>query len=150
MTSQHIARHRDDAEVYHGEAICKKKSRDLLGEFCLPAGLLPLEDIVEVGHNRVTGFVWLKQKRKKEHRFQRIGRVVSYEPEVTAFLEEHRMRRVTGVKTREFFIWVTIADISIDDDDSETIYEELTVPEDDGGFPTSPALAIVSEISLEL
>ncbi|RDX79954.1 hypothetical protein CR513_39556, partial [Mucuna pruriens] len=122
MATEQIAHHREEAEIYEGEAVCMQKSRLLLDEILLPRGLLPLENIVEMGYNRTTGFVWLKQKRKKEHRFHAIGRTVSYETEVTAFVEEHRMRRVTGVKTKEFFLWVNIAEIFIDDTDSGKIF----------------------------
>ncbi|KAK7303117.1 hypothetical protein RJT34_14018 [Clitoria ternatea] len=115
MGSQQIAEHRQEAEIYEGEAVCMQKSRLLLDEILLPRGLLPLDNILEMGYNRTTGFVWLKQKHKREHRFHSIGRTVSYETEVTAFVEEHRMRRVTGVKTKELFLWVTISEIFVDD-----------------------------------
>ncbi|XP_027338186.1 uncharacterized protein LOC113852137 [Abrus precatorius] len=121
MATQQIAHHRGEAEIYEGEAVCMQKSRLLLDEILLPRGLLPLDNIVEMGYNRITGFVWLKQKHKKEHRFDAIGRTVCYEPEVTAFVEEHRMRRVTGVKTKELFIWVTISEIFVDDPSSDKI-----------------------------
>ncbi|KAF2316704.1 hypothetical protein GH714_042045 [Hevea brasiliensis] len=96
MTSQPLTNHREGAEIYHGESLCKQKSLDLLQEIRLPMGLLPLDDIVEVGYNRTTGFVWLKQKKRKEHKFRAIGRNVSYDKEVTAFVEDRRMRRLTG------------------------------------------------------
>lgn len=121
MACQQILNHRDDAEIYHGEALCKQKSHELLGGISLPKGLLPLEEVVEVGYNRTTGFIWLKQKRKKEHRFRAIGRTVSYDTEVTAFVEERRMRRLTGVKSKELFIWVSISDIYVDDPGSGKI-----------------------------
>lgn len=121
MASKEIAQHRENAEIFHGDAICKEKSREILGEFHLPKGLLPLDDIEELGCNRSTGFVWLKHKKKKDHKFERIGRVVSYETEVTAFVEDRRMRKVNGVKTKELFIWITIADISIERSDSSKI-----------------------------
>ncbi|KAJ9135873.1 hypothetical protein P3X46_032999 [Hevea brasiliensis] len=121
MTSQLVANHRGGAEIYHGNSFCKQKFLDILKEIRLPIGLLTLDDILEIGYNRTTGFVWLKQKRRKEHKFHAIGRNVSYETEVTAFVENRRMRRVTGVKTKEFLIWVTISDISIDPTDTEKI-----------------------------
>ncbi|XP_061352448.1 uncharacterized protein LOC133297341 [Gastrolobium bilobum] len=94
----------------------------LLDEILLPRGLLPLEDIIEMGYNRTTGFVWLKQRHnKKVHRFDAIGRTVSYETVVTTFVDEHRMRSVTGVKTKELFIWVTIFEIFVDDPSSSKI-----------------------------
>ncbi|KAJ7968939.1 Protein of unknown function, DUF538 [Quillaja saponaria] len=121
MTTQQVINHREDAEIYNGETLCKQKSHEILQEISLPKGLLPLDDIVEIGYNRSTGFVWLKQKKKKEHRFKAIGRSVSYETEVTAFVEKYRMKRLTGVKSKELFIWVTISDICIDDSDSGKI-----------------------------
>ncbi|KAE8008612.1 hypothetical protein FH972_005107 [Carpinus fangiana] len=59
--------------------------------------------------------IWLKQKRKKEHRFRLIGRTVSYDTEVMGFMEEHRMRRLTGVKSKELLIWVSFSEVYIDD-----------------------------------
>ncbi|KAB8637823.1 hypothetical protein FH972_026103 [Carpinus fangiana] len=58
--------------------------------------------------------IWLKHKHKKKHQFQAIGRTVSYDTEVTGFMEEHRMRRLTGVKSKELLIWVSISDIYVD------------------------------------
>ncbi|KAM3700802.1 hypothetical protein ACJW30_05G125200 [Castanea mollissima] len=121
MSRQQVTNPREQAEIYHGEELCKQKSQDLLNEISLPKGLLPLTDVVEVGYNRTTGFVWLKQKRKKEHRFRSIGRNVSYDNEVTAFVEDRRMKKLTGVKTKELLIWVSISDIYIDDPSSGKI-----------------------------
>ncbi|XP_050287706.1 uncharacterized protein LOC126726488 [Quercus robur] len=121
MSRQEVTNHREQAEIYHGEELCKQKSQDLLSEISLPKGLLPLDDVVEVGYNRTTGFVWVKQKRKKEHRFRSIGRNVSYDNEVTAFVEDRRMRKLTGIKTKELLIWVSISDIYIDDPSSGKI-----------------------------
>ncbi|PNX90010.1 hypothetical protein L195_g046133 [Trifolium pratense] len=87
----------------------------------LPKGLLPLDNIFEMGYNRITGFVWLKQPQKKVHRFDDIGRTVSFDTVVTAFVEEYRMRRVTGVKTKELFVWVNISDIFVDEASSNKI-----------------------------
>ncbi|MCH83286.1 hypothetical protein A2U01_0004105 [Trifolium medium] len=118
---QIIEHRRDEAEIYEGEEICKEKSLLLLGEIMLPKGLLPLDNIFEMGYNCITGFVWLKQPQKKVHRFDDIGRTVSFDTVVTAFVEEHRMRRVTGVKTKELFIWVNISEIFVDDPSSNKI-----------------------------
>lgn len=118
---QIIEQQRDEAEIYKGEAICKQKTNLLLDEILLPRGLLPLDNIVEMGFNRLTGFVWLKQREKKVHRYNDIGRTVSFDTEVTAFVEEHQMRRVTGVKTKELFIWLPVSDIFINDPSSNKI-----------------------------
>ncbi|KAK3205151.1 hypothetical protein Dsin_019197 [Dipteronia sinensis] len=121
MGTQLIANHREGAEIYNDESLCKQKSLDILSEIELPKGLLPLNDLIEVGYNRITGFVWLKQKNRTDHRFRAIGRNVSYDKEVTAFVENHRMRRLTGVKSKEILIWVSISEIYVNDPNSGKI-----------------------------
>ncbi|KAI3863708.1 hypothetical protein MKW98_031300 [Papaver atlanticum] len=121
MTSKMIENHRENAETYSGDEICKAKSLQLLDEISLPNGLLPLQDITEVGYNRTSGFVWLRQKKKKEHYFKSVGKPVSYGTEVTAFVEKHRMKKVTGVKSIDTMLWVTVSDIYIDDPNSGKI-----------------------------
>ncbi|GAB4840617.1 hypothetical protein Ancab_021388 [Ancistrocladus abbreviatus] len=121
MASLIIENHRENAEIYTGAELCKQKSRELLDEISLPKGLLPLDDITEVGYNRGTGFVWLKQKKSTQHRFAKIGKTVSYDTEVTAFVESRRMKRLTGVKSRELLLWITLNEIRIDDPSSGKI-----------------------------
>ncbi|KAL3616895.1 hypothetical protein CASFOL_039289 [Castilleja foliolosa] len=118
MSTQQISSHRENAEVHTGDAVCKQKSTELLEKMHLPKGLLPLDDILEVGYNEATGFVWLKQKKSKTHVFRSISRSVWYDTEVTAFVQDRRMKGVTGVKSKELLIWLTISDISIEDPSS--------------------------------
>lgn len=103
------------AEVYHGDEICQEKSKFLLTEIGLPNGLLPLKDIEECGYVKETGFVWLKQKKSLTHKFDKIGKLVSYATEVTAIAEPNRIRKLTGVKTKELLVWITLSDIYVDD-----------------------------------
>ncbi|CAL9097859.1 DUF538 domain containing protein [Musa troglodytarum] len=116
-----IESHREGAEVHRGADLCKKQSMDLLAELHLPKALLPLAAVEEVGYNRATGFVWLRQTKSTTHVFKAIGKTVSYAPEVTAFVEDRRMKRMTGVKSRELLIWVSITDMYIDDPESKRI-----------------------------
>ncbi|KAL6495785.1 hypothetical protein OROGR_030348 [Orobanche gracilis] len=103
------------SEMYHGDEICQEKSKLLLTEMNLPNGLLPLRDIEECGYVKETGFVWLKQKMKSEHKFEKIGKPVKYAAEVTAYVEPNRIKKLTGVKTKELLMWVTLSDIYLDD-----------------------------------
>ncbi|TXG55594.1 hypothetical protein EZV62_020850 [Acer yangbiense] len=57
-------------------------------------------------------------KNRTDHKFRAIGRNVSYDNEVTAFVENHRMRRLTGVKSKEILIWISISQIYVDDPNS--------------------------------
>ncbi|XP_042458027.1 uncharacterized protein LOC122042137 [Zingiber officinale] len=115
MASQSIESHRDGAEVYHGDALCKKKSVQLLQQLGLPDGLFPLDDIQEFGHNKATGFIWLVQNKKKNHTFKMIKRQVSYAAEVTAIVEDRKMKKMTGVKTKELLLWLSVVEMYIDD-----------------------------------
>ncbi|KAF7142944.1 hypothetical protein RHSIM_Rhsim05G0129000 [Rhododendron simsii] len=101
------------AEIYHGDEICQEKTKFLLKEVGLPNGLLPLEDILECGYVKETGFVWLKQKKKKDHKFDKIGKLVSYATEVTAVVEPNKIKKLTGVKAKELLVWLTLSDIYV-------------------------------------
>ncbi|PIA41587.1 hypothetical protein AQUCO_02200197v1 [Aquilegia coerulea] len=140
-SSQTIENHRENAEIYNGDELCKAKSLELLREIDMPNGLLPLKDIVEVGYNRTSGFVWLKQKKAITHVFKSIGKNVSYAQEISAFVENHKLKKVTGVKSKELLIWVTIADIFIDRNDSEKIVFKTPA----GMSRTFPVSAFINE-----
>lgn len=118
--SQMIESYRDKAEIYHGAALGKQKVHELLEGLSLPKGLLPL-DIEEIGHDRSSGFVWMKQKSKKEHRFKRITKTVSYDAEITMFIENGRLRNITGVKVREMILWIAICEIYLQDPSSDKV-----------------------------
>jgi hypothetical protein len=114
MASQDIKSHRAGAEVITGDAACRKKSVELLEELGLPKGLLPMEDIQEFGYNRETGFMWLVQGKKKvEHTFKKIKQTVSYASEVTAFAEKGKLRKITGVKTKELMLWLSVVEVYV-------------------------------------
>ncbi|KMT13893.1 hypothetical protein BVRB_4g077350 [Beta vulgaris subsp. vulgaris] len=115
MSAQFIEKHREGAEIYTGAQICKQKSLELLLEINMPNGLLPMDDFEEVGYNRSTGFVWLTQKKPVQHKFTKIGKQVSYDTHVTAFVENQRMKKLHGVKAKELLIWISLNEIYIDD-----------------------------------
>uniref|UniRef100_A0A0D9WV06 F-box protein AT5G49610-like beta-propeller domain-containing protein n=1 Tax=Leersia perrieri TaxID=77586 RepID=A0A0D9WV06_9ORYZ len=76
-------------------------------------GFLPLEDIQEFGYNRETGFMWLVQKKKNQHTFKKIKQTVSYANEVTAFVEQGKLKKITGVKAKELLIWLSVVEASM-------------------------------------
>lgn len=121
MASQSLQEYNRNADVYYGSVAGKQKALQLLEEFSLPKGLLPIDEVLEVGFNRATGFIWMKLRKRRDHKFRRIGRTVSYDAEVTAFVENRRMRRLTGVKCKELMWRVPISDIYIGDKDSSKI-----------------------------
>ncbi|KAK1386359.1 Pentatricopeptide repeat-containing protein [Heracleum sosnowskyi] len=103
------------SEVYYGNEMCQAKSKFLLTEMGLPNGLLPLQDMEECGYVKETGFVWLKQKKKTDHTFEKIGKLTSYGNEVTAVIEKGKIKKLTGVKTKELLMWIKLSDIYVDD-----------------------------------
>ncbi|CAN6446375.1 unnamed protein product [Victoria cruziana] len=121
MVSQVTESTREKAEICVGEIECRKKANQLLDEFCIPRGLLPLDNIMEVGLVRSEGFIWLRQKKKKDHCFEQIGRSVSFAAEVTAFIEPHRMKKVTGVKAKELLLWIGVSEMAVDNSNAGNI-----------------------------
>lgn len=106
---------RAGAEIVYGAEECYRKSVELLEELGFPTGVLPLKDLEECGRVRETGFVWMKQRAPYEHYFEKSKTRVSYATEVTAYVERRRMKRMTGVKSKQMFLWVPISEMSIED-----------------------------------
>ncbi|KAK9936778.1 hypothetical protein M0R45_013602 [Rubus argutus] len=111
---QLIASHRDALRSFTARKYASKSPTNCSIKCLCRAALLPLDDVVEFGYNATSGFVWLKQKETKGAPVRAVGRTVSYDAEVMGFVEEHRMRRLTGVKSKEILIWVSISDIYVD------------------------------------
>ena len=120
--SQLIEDHRSGAEVHSGHELCARKSREFMVELGLPDGLLPLPSLDEVGYNRSTGFVWLRQAAGLTHTFDTIGKQVWYDKDVTAFVEPGRMHGLTGVKSKELLIWVTISEIVVSPSGTKVVF----------------------------
>ncbi|XP_038896279.1 uncharacterized protein LOC120084552 [Benincasa hispida] len=94
----------------------------LLKEFELPEGLLPLADVVEVGYVKETGYVWIVQRKKVEHEFKMVSKLVSYDSEITGFILNKRIKKLKGVKAKEFLLWPPVNDIYIDDHSTGKIH----------------------------
>ncbi|PNT75847.1 hypothetical protein BRADI_1g39097v3 [Brachypodium distachyon] len=113
---------RSGAEVF--TELCEVKAREFLVELGLPDGVLPLPSVEEVGYNRATGFVWLRQGQSGglTHTFDAIGKQVWYATEVTAMVERGRMHSMNGVKSKEMLIWVTISDIVVSPSGTKIVF----------------------------
>ncbi|KAF7066214.1 hypothetical protein CFC21_072235 [Triticum aestivum] len=132
MASQLVESHRAGAEVHKGNDICKKKTVELLEVLGLPKGLFPMDDIEEVGHNCESGFVWMLQKKKNEHMFNKLNQTVSYDTEVTAFVEKGKMKKVTGVKVEDLY---SLVEVYVD----ESSADKVTIKTDTGLSETHDA-----------
>ena len=113
---------RAGAEIVYGAEECYRHSIELLEELGFPKGVLPLQDLEECGRVRETGFVWMKQRAPYEHFFEGTNTRVSYAAEVTAYVEKFKMKKMTGVKSKQMFLWVPIPEMSIEDASSNKIH----------------------------
>ncbi|XP_068318162.1 uncharacterized protein At5g01610-like [Pyrus communis] len=86
----------------------------LLQEFGLPLGLLPLADVIEVGFVRATGYMWIVQKKKVEHNFKLISKLVSYDTEIKGYIEKQKIKKLKGVKAEELMLWPPVSEINVD------------------------------------
>ena len=132
MASQLVESHRAGTEVHKGNDIWKKKTVELLEELGLPKGLFLMDDIEEVRHNCESGFVWMLQKKKNEHMFNKLNQTVSYDTEVTAFVEKGKMKKVTGVKIEDLY---SLVEVYVD----ESSADKVTIKTDTGLSDTRDA-----------
>ncbi|XP_074285973.1 uncharacterized protein LOC141611348 [Silene latifolia] len=105
---------RAGAEIVCGAEACKKSSMEMLEELGFPKGVMPLKDLIECGRVRDTGFVWMKQEKPSQHYFEGSKSLVSYATEVTCYVEKGRMKKMKGVKSKQFLMWITISEMSVD------------------------------------
>ncbi|OIT20100.1 PREDICTED: uncharacterized protein LOC109220622 [Nicotiana attenuata] len=92
-----------------------KMAVSLLEEFRLPTGLLPLADVIEVGFVKNTGYMWILQNKKVEHKFKLISKLVSYDTEITGYIDKKRIKKLKGVKAKELMLWPPVNEITMDD-----------------------------------
>lgn len=97
----------------HVEGI--KMAVSLLEDFELPLGLLPLEDVIEVGFVKDTGYMWILQNKKIEHRFKVISKLVSYDSEVSGYVSKKQIKQLKGVKAKELMLWPPVSEIIVDE-----------------------------------
>lgn len=97
----------------HEEGI--KMAVSLLEDFELPLGLLPLEDVIEVGFVKDTGYMWILQNKKIEHRFKVISKLVSYDSEVSGYVSKKQIKQLNGVKAKELMLWPPVSEIIVDE-----------------------------------
>ncbi|CAM6030194.1 unnamed protein product [Sphagnum balticum] len=114
---------KEEARVEKGSESLEEAIK-LIEEFRLPGGLLPLENVVECGYIKESGYVWITQKKAIQHTFKKISKQVSYGENITAYLEKGRLKKLTGVKAKELLLWVSIVDISLENPDAEPTEKE--------------------------
>ncbi|KAL7087558.1 hypothetical protein ACP275_13G074600 [Erythranthe tilingii] len=92
-----------------------KMATSLLEEFGLPLGLLALANVIEVGFVRATGYMWIVQEKKVEHDFKMISKLVGYSCDINGYIEKKRIKKLFGVKAKEFMMWPPVSEIKVDE-----------------------------------
>ncbi|KAK6797392.1 hypothetical protein RDI58_005094 [Solanum bulbocastanum] len=87
----------------------------LLEEFELPLGLFPLADVIEVGFVKNTGYMWIQQAKKVEHKFKMLRKPVSYDTEISGYIDKKRINKLKGVKAKEPIVSPPVNEIIVDD-----------------------------------
>lgn len=88
---------KEGAIVKRGHEEGLKMAVSLLEEFRLPTGLLPLADVIEAGFVKNTGYMWILQNKKVEHKFKLISKLVSYDTEINGYIDKKRIKKLKGV-----------------------------------------------------
>ncbi|KAK3156925.1 hypothetical protein QOZ80_2AG0113880 [Eleusine coracana subsp. coracana] len=122
-----VSKEREGAEVITGADACYAHSKEMLKALGFPGGVMPLRGLEECGLVRETGFVWMRQRAPYEHYFSGTGTRVRYDAEVTAYVEEGRMKRMTGVRSKQVMLWVPIVEMSLDGAARDRIYFKSNV-----------------------
>ncbi|KAJ1688850.1 hypothetical protein LUZ63_013005 [Rhynchospora breviuscula] len=145
MGSLAVAITKDDvragAEMIYGAEECYNHSMELLKALGFPEGVMPLKNLDEAGLVRETGFVWMKQKAPYEHLFKGTNTKVRYDTEVTAYVEDGKMKKMTGVKSKQMLLWVPIVEMSVEE--GKKIYFKSAV----GIGRSFPASAFADEVN---
>nr|XP_009397517.1 PREDICTED: uncharacterized protein LOC103982339 [Musa acuminata subsp. malaccensis] len=118
---------REGAEIIYGAEECYSHSVKMLEAVGFPKGVLPLRNLEECGWVQATGFVWMKQKEPYEHFFTGTNTRVRYDRVVTAYVEMKKMKKMTGVRSKQVLLWVPITEMSITDADAAKIYFKSAV-----------------------
>ncbi|KAM5578303.1 hypothetical protein ABKV19_008556 [Rosa sericea] len=92
-----------------------KLATSILQQFQLPQGILPLAEVIEVGFVESTGYMWIVQAKKVEHEFKMISKLVSYDTEITGYVEKKRIKKLKGVKAKELMLWPPVSEITVDE-----------------------------------
>lgn len=62
-----------------------------------------------------TGYMWIVQAKKVEHEFKMINKLVSYDTEITGYVEKKRIKKLKGVKAKELMLWPPVSEITVDE-----------------------------------
>ncbi|KAJ4729669.1 Protein of unknown function, DUF538 [Melia azedarach] len=110
-----MATEKEGGIVKKGHEEGLKLAISLLQQFELPAGLLPLADVLEVGYVETTGYMWIVQQNKIQHDFQMISKLVSYDTEINGYISMKKIKKLKGVKAKELMLWPPVSEITVDD-----------------------------------
>lgn len=111
---------KDGSVVAKGHEEGIKLATSILNEFGLPPGLLPVVDVIKVSFVRSTGYMRILQKKKVEHKFELIRKLVSYDTEINGYLLKKKIKKLKGVKAKEVMLWPPVYEIRVDENEIST------------------------------
>ncbi|GMP74655.1 hypothetical protein CsSME_00032018 [Camellia sinensis var. sinensis] len=87
-----------------------KMAVSILKQFELSTGLLSLADVIEMGFVSSTGYMWIVQTKKVEHKFKLISKL------------KRRIKKIKGVKAKELMSWPPVSEIIADKPPTQKIH----------------------------
>lgn len=66
--------------------------------------------------------MWILHKKKVEHEFKKISKLVSYDTEITGFIQKNKIKKLKGVKAKELMLWPPVCEIIADDSPAGKIH----------------------------
>ncbi|KAJ3685323.1 hypothetical protein LUZ61_014487 [Rhynchospora tenuis] len=121
IIAQEKAPEMEGSLVKRGHDEGMKLALSVLEEFSLPRGILLLADVTEAGFVRSTGYFWVRQQRGVEHYFKKVGKLVSYETEITGRIQHNSIKELKGVSAK-LLLWLSINEIIIEESSVENIH----------------------------
>ncbi|XP_015065502.1 uncharacterized protein LOC107010728 [Solanum pennellii] len=106
---------KEGAIVKKGHEEGFKMMISLLEEFEFPLGIFPVADVIEVGFVKNTGYMWIKQAKKVEHKFKMFHTPASYDTEISGYIEKRRIKKVKGMKAKGPIVSPPVNEMIVDD-----------------------------------
>ncbi|XP_049382968.1 uncharacterized protein LOC125847380 [Solanum stenotomum] len=106
---------KEGAIVKKGHEEGFKMMISLLEEFKLPLGIFPVVDVIEVGFVKNTGYMWIQQAKKVEHKFKMLPKPASYDTEISGYIDKNRIKKLKGLKVNTPIVSHPVNEIIVDD-----------------------------------
>lgn len=59
--------------------------------------------------------IYMHGIRQIQHSFKMVSKMVSYDTEISGYVEKRRIKKLKGVKAKELMLWPPVNEIAVDD-----------------------------------